>query len=98
MKSYTSPSQPRCYILDEEYKVKLAMRGRPEDPLNGFYTSNCAPDSLPDSIEAVVRRLTAGWNQVAEDAAAVVGVLSISVTPLHGPAGRHIGVFVRSTA
>lgn len=98
MNSYETSSDPRCYILDEEYRVKLAMRARPEDPLNAFYTSETAPDALPERIDQVVRRLTAGWSHVAEDAAAVIDSLKISVTPLHGPAGRHIGVFVRQAA
>lgn len=97
MNGYETGDEPRCYILDEEYRVKLAMRARPEDPLNSFYTSDCAPDALPRRIEAVVRRLTAGWNTAAEDAAAVVGSINVSVTPLYGPAGRHIGVFVRQS-
>lgn len=95
MNSYKTGEEPSCYILDEQYRVKLAMRARPEDPLNSFYTSDSAPDALPSRIEAVVRRLTAGWNTAAEDAAAVVDSVKVSVTPLHGPAGRHIGVFVR---
>lgn len=95
MKSHVNQAEPQCYILDEEYKVKLAMRTRPEDPLNSFYTADSAPDALPSRIEAVVRRLTSGWSSRAEDAAAIVDSLRVSVTPLHGPAGRHIGVFVR---
>lgn len=98
MKSYASPAEPRCYILDEDFKIKLAMRARPEDPLNSFYTAESAPDALPEKIEKVVRRLTAGWTHASEDAAAIIDSLKISVTPLHGPAGRHIGVFVRQAA
>lgn len=95
MKAFENPSEPRCYILDEEYRVKLAMRARPEDPLNSFYTSDSQPDALPEKIERVVRGLTSGWNHSAEDGTATVDQLRISVTPLQGPAGRHIGVFVR---
>ena len=95
MNSYVSPDEPRCYILDEEYRVKLAMRARPEDPINAMYTSDSRSDALPEKIESAVRRLTAGWHQVAEEAATIVDSLKISVTPLHGPEGRHIGVFVR---
>lgn len=98
MERYDNPAEPRCYILDEEYRVKLAMRARPEDPLNAMYTSESRADALPEKIEGAVRRLTAGWHQAAEDAATVVDALKISVTPLHGPQGRHIGVFVRKAA
>lgn len=95
MERHLNQTEARCYILDEEYKVKFAMRPRPEDPLNAFYTSDSAHDALPEKIETVVRRLTSGWGQAADDGAAIVGSLKISVTPLHGPEGRHIGVFVR---
>lgn len=100
MKMPNSQAAPRCYILDEDFKVKLAVRSSAADPLNGLYTPNCPIDALPSKIESVVRCLTAGWigMQAADYASAVVDKLVVSVTPLHGPAGRHIGVFVESAS
>lgn len=95
-----STNFPRCYILDEEFKVKLAVRSSAVDPLNRLYTPECPIDALPGPVEQVVRRLTADWRntRAAQDASAMLESLIISVTPLHGSGGRHIGVFVRDSA
>ncbi|MFN2528344.1 MAG: hypothetical protein ABR584_06460 [Candidatus Baltobacteraceae bacterium] len=99
MKPQSSPA-PRCYILDEEFKVKLAVRSSADDPLNSLYTSDCPADALPRPVEQIVRQLTADWKDIrgAKPASAALESLIISVTPLHGAGGRHIGVFVREMA
>lgn len=100
MKTQIEAVLPRCYILDEDFKVKLAVRSSSDDPLNHLYTPESPIDALPRKVEAVVRVLTADWSYLCEakHASAVVDSLVISVTPLHGPVGRHIGVFVRDVA
>ena len=93
-------SEPRCYVLDEDFKVKLAARASASDPLNALYTSESAIDALPPPVEDAVRELTAGWlgAGAADCASGRVGSMIISVVPLHGPAGLHIGVFVEAAA
>ena len=100
MDTHAEAEPPRCYILDEQFKVKLAVRSSSNDPLNEFYAHDSPVDALPRKIEAVVRVLTADWPHEAEakHASATLDSLVISVTPLHGSAGRHIGVFVRNVA
>lgn len=95
MNTNTEAALPRCYILDEEFKVKLAVRSSHDDPLNNLYTHDSPIDALPFEVEKIVRTLTAEWTSGAKLASATIGSLEISVTPLHGSVGRHIGVFVR---
>ena len=99
MKTQSAPD-PRCYILDEEFNVKLAVRSAADDPLNHLYTHESAINALPAPVEQIVRRLTADWRDAreAKDASATLESLVISVTPLHGSGGRHTGVFVREAA
>ena len=62
MKSYANPSQPRCYILDEEYKVKLAMRGRPEDLWDtGFWNAKDGKPIISKVLLLVVGLLSMEW-------------------------------------
>lgn len=100
MKAQISSQVPRCYVLDEDFRVKLAVRSSGDDPLNSFYTPECPIDALPRKIEEIVRNLTANWGSphCAKNACEMIEGLVISVTPLHGAAGRHIGVFVRDAA
>ena len=91
---------PRCYILDETYRLVLACSSSPNDPLNHLYGADSRPDALPSDVERTVRGLTVGWNGAgqAQEAAATLGDMRITVAPLHGEAGRHIAVFVERTA
>ncbi|MDP9016750.1 MAG: hypothetical protein M3N19_00325 [Candidatus Eremiobacteraeota bacterium] len=100
MKKNSEPTTPRCYILDEDFRVKLAVRSAADDPLNALYEPDAPIDALPGKIEQIVRQLTAGWVLMgdAKHASAKVDAFTVSVTPLHGSAGRHIGVFVRCAA
>ena len=89
-----------CYILDERFRVTLARPTGGTDPLAPFYTADSPIDALPNQFEAAVRRLTAGWfaRSAIVWASALVEDLCVSVVPLHGPAGLHIGVFVEKAA
>jgi hypothetical protein len=90
-------STPRCYVLDEEYRLILACAVSPEDPLASLYDAQAEPDSLPADIARVVRALTQSWERESEpvSASAIVNRLHVTVSPLTGPAGRHIAVFVK---
>ena len=100
MKNQNSGATPHCYILDENFRVKLARPGTAGDPLNRFYTTDSAIDALPAPIETVVRDLTAHWGDthVDECVSAIIDEICVSVTPLHGPQGRHLGVFIEQTS
>ena len=89
-----------CYILDESFRVTLARPAAGTDPLAPLYTADSKIDALPLEVEAAVRTLTAGWfeRSTAPWASATLADLRVSVVPLHGPAGLHIGVFVESAA
>lgn len=91
---------PHWFILDETFRVKLARPGAGNDPLNRFYTPECRIDALPNRIETAVRELTAHWGEahIEPCATTTVDELVISVAPLHGPQGRHIGVFVEQAS
>jgi hypothetical protein len=93
-------SAPRCYILDETYRLVLACSSSPNDPLNHLYAADSRPDALPGDVESMVRGLTSRWASPGEavEAAATLGDVRITVAPLHGEAGRHIAVFVERSA
>jgi hypothetical protein len=90
------PVAPRCYILDENYRLVLAALGSPSDPLNEFYAANSRPDALPPPIDEAVRAITKHWRNEGSpsDAWTVVRGVRIVVAALQGAAGRHIAVFV----
>jgi hypothetical protein len=91
-----TPATPRCYILDEDYRLVLACRPSPDDPLNHLYGIDSRPDVLPLDVERAVRSLTGRWarHDEAREASTFVHGVRITVAPLHGEAGRHIAVFV----
>jgi hypothetical protein len=87
---------PRCYVLDETYRLVLASAPSPDDPLYPFYDADSSPEKLPAEIESTVRTLAGRWerlNQPAEGSALIRG-LRVTVVPLHGAGGRHIAVFI----
>ena len=89
-----------CYILDEQFRVTLARPVAGADRLAPFYSAHSAIDALPAQFELAVRTLTEDWfsrRSVASESA-IIDDLRISVVPLHGPAGLHIGVFVEDAA
>ncbi|MHB8151536.1 MAG: hypothetical protein ACYDG3_00405 [Bacillati bacterium] len=90
------PTAPRCYVLDEGYRVVLACASSPNDPLNVFFGSETCCESLPAALDRAVRALTASWShgRQAEEGIVHADGIRASVVPLHGPNGRHIGVFV----
>jgi hypothetical protein len=91
---------PRCYVLDETYKLVLASAPSPDDPLYPFYDADSSPNALPAEIERTVRTLTGRWermSQPVEDSAQIRG-LHVTVVPLHGAGGRHIAVFIEADA
>lgn len=87
---------PHCYILDERFRLLLAGPSSETDPFTPLYDPSSAIDALPPVIETAVRQMTAVWTQHSAGSAlsTVVGDWRISVAPLHGSGGRHIGVFV----
>jgi hypothetical protein len=89
-----SPAAPRCYVLDEGYRLTLACPASPDDPLNQF--SWVSSGVLPREIERLVRVLTERWQHESDPAPVCARIkgLRITVMPLHGPAGRHMAVFV----
>jgi hypothetical protein len=94
------PSAPRCYILDESYRLVLACPPSPDDPLNHLYGVDSRPDALPTDVESTVRGLTMRWERIDEalEASALVGDVRVTVAPLHGEVGRHIAVFIERDA
>jgi hypothetical protein len=92
------PVAPRCYILDEHYRLVLACSGSPNDPLNEFYAANSNPDALPPGIDEAVRSLTVDWRNDGApcEATTVVSGVRLTVAPLQGSAGRHIAVFAEA--
>ena len=84
----------RFYVLDEAYHLVLACPASPDDPLNAMYDAHSAADALPPGVESIVRTLTLGWDRDENpaDATASFSGLSVTVSPLQGPAGRHIAV------
>jgi len=91
-----TPEAPRCYILDEGYRLVLACRPSPNDPLNPLYGADSSPDVLPRDVESVVRALTGAWarHEAPQEETAVIDGVRVTVAPLHGAAGWHIAVFV----
>lgn len=89
-----SPAVPRCYVLDEGYRLALACPASPDDPLNQFAWASS--DVLPPEIERIVRVLTERWPHESDPLAVCARIkgVRITVVPLQGPAGRHMGVFV----
>ncbi|MBV8197463.1 MAG: hypothetical protein JO263_04970 [Candidatus Eremiobacteraeota bacterium] len=87
---------PRCYILDDRYRLILACRPSPDDPLNRFYHVDTPADTLPAEIENAVRSMTSAWERYGDPAvgATIVCGMRITVAPLHGSAGPHVAVFV----
>ena len=92
--------KPRCYVLDEGYRLVLAPPTSPDDPLNHLYEATSAADALPGRVDCVVRALTRGWEHESEPAerSALINGIRVTVAPLHGLAGRHFAVFVDSEA
>jgi hypothetical protein len=95
-----TPPAPRCYILDESYRLVLACRPSPNDPLNHLYGADSRPDALPVDVESTVRGLTKRWERLEEasEASAMLDGVRITVAPLQGEVGRHIAVFVEGEA
>ncbi|MHB8151952.1 MAG: hypothetical protein ACYDG3_02600 [Bacillati bacterium] len=92
-----TPKTLRCYVLDEAYRVVLASRSTPDDPLNHLFGAQAPTDALPPTVDRAVRALTASWGHdgcPGEPAMLYVWGVRASVMPLHGPFGRHIAVFV----
>jgi hypothetical protein len=87
---------PRCYILDEGYRLVLACKPSPVDPLNRLYGAEASADVLPVNVECVVRTLTGAWARLEapQEASDVIDGVKVTVAPLQGAAGRHIAVFV----
>jgi hypothetical protein len=100
MKEHLHPPDLGCYVLDESFRVTLARPAAGSDPLAPFYTADSKIDALPDPVESAVRTLTDGWfgRRLPAWGCATVADLRVSVVPLHGPAGLHIGVFVENAA
>jgi len=93
-------SKPRFYVLDENYKLVLACLPSPDDPLNRLYDAYSAADVLPPGVESIVRALTIGWerDEHPHDVTADIPGLTVTVSALQGPAGRHIGVHIAGDA
>ena len=91
-----STPKPRCYVLDEAYRLVLAPPVLPDDPLNRLYAANSRPDVLPHEVETVVRALTRGWERdgTPSETSATVRGIRVTVAPLHGPVGPHYAVFI----
>jgi hypothetical protein len=94
------PLAPRCYVLDEGYRLVFASAPSPDDPLNHLYAADSSADTLPQDVDRLVRVLTRHWDrfEVPQEASGMVRGLRITVAPLHGGGGRHIAVFVARDA
>jgi hypothetical protein len=90
---------PRCYVLDETYKLVLASAPSPHDPLYPLYDAESAPNRLPSEIERSVRTLAGHWERTSQpqEGSALVRGLRVTVVPLHGAGGRHIAVFIAAS-
>jgi hypothetical protein len=91
---------PRCYVLDETYRLVLASAPSPDDPLYPFYDADSKPDALPAEIERTVRTLTGRWERMSQpvEGSTQIRGLRVTVVPLHGAGGRHIAVFIEADA
>ena len=91
-------SAPRCYVLDETYRLVLASAPSPQDPLYPFYDADSPADRLPAEIERTVQTLTGRWERLGQPAegTALIRGLRVTVVPLHGAGGRHIAVFIEA--
>ncbi|HTX58213.1 MAG TPA: hypothetical protein VMH02_00960 [Verrucomicrobiae bacterium] len=91
---------PRCYILDESYRLILACVPSPDDPLYPLYDADSSPEALPAIVERSVRVLTARWGEMGRprEATTAVAGLRVTVAPLYGVGGRHIAVFIAADA
>ncbi len=91
---------PRCYVLDETYRLVLASAPSPDDPLYPLYDAESKPDALPAEIERTVRTLTGRWERMSQpvEGSARIRGLRVTVVPLHGAGGRHIAVFIEADA
>ena len=91
---------PRCYVLDETFRLVLASAPSPDDPIYPLYDADSSPDRLPAEIERTVRTLTGRWERSSQpvEGSAVVRGLCVTVVPLHGAGGRHIAVFIETEA
>jgi hypothetical protein len=89
---------PRCYVLDETYRLVLASAPSPDDPIYPLYDADSSPDALPAEIERTVRTLTGRWERMSHpvEGSALIRGLRVTVTPLHGAGGRHIAVFIEA--
>ncbi|MEO9170437.1 MAG: hypothetical protein ABI282_10190, partial [Candidatus Baltobacteraceae bacterium] len=83
-------STPYCFILDETYRVIMAGPSGGEDPLVSLYDAESGIDTLPGTVDRVVRALTATWRvtRTVNGASAAVNDLQVTVAPLHGTDGR----------
>jgi hypothetical protein len=91
---------PRCYVLNETYRLVLASAPSPDDPIYPLYDADSSPDALPAEIERAVRTLTGRWERTSQpvEGSAQIRGLRITVVPLHGAGGRHIAVFIEADA
>jgi hypothetical protein len=91
---------PRCYVLDETYRLVLASAPSPDDPLYPLYDADSSPEALPAEIERTVRSLTGRWDRTGQpvEGSALTSGLRVTVVPLHGAGGRHIAVFIEAEA
>ena len=91
---------PRCYVLDETYRLVLASAPSPDDPLYPLYDADSSPEALPAEIEHTVRSLTGRWEPTSQpvEGSALTRGLRVTVVPLHGAGGRHIAVFIEAEA
>jgi len=80
---------PCCYVLDDAFRLVLACN------MNGGQAG-----ALPLEIESAVRAVASGWSLEGQPNNAHLRIdgLRVTVTPLRGPRGRNIAVYVMEAA
>jgi hypothetical protein len=83
------------FVLDEQYRVILASPGRPSGTLNQLFEPSSPADRLPSAVDSAIRSATSTWERSGGGSVDLeVAGLHLRLTPMQGPLGPHIAVFV----